>query len=138
MERREQHIIRYDGAHCCLVLERNEPSVIVLRISGTDVGEFGEAPMRDLDRWLAEMRDPELFIDARDGRGATIDVSGVWAIWLGKRKAKLRAVTMLAGTRFIHLTAEFVRRFSELEGTMRISTEADAFDGALAEALQSG
>ena len=138
MERREQLTIRYDGAHCSLVIERSGPNVVVLRISGTDVGEFGEAPMCDLDRWLAEMSEAELFIDAREVRGATIHVSGEWAIWLGRRKAKLRLVTMLAGTRFVHLTAEFVRRFAELEGIMRICTEADVFDGALADALRPG
>jgi hypothetical protein len=67
-----------------------------------------------LDEWLSEMAEAELFVDARDVRGATIDVSGEWAVWLGRQKTKLRAVTMLAGTRFIHLTAEFVRRFAEL------------------------
>jgi hypothetical protein len=45
MERRKQRTVRYDGEHCRIVLEQSGPSVIVLRISGTDVGEFGEALM---------------------------------------------------------------------------------------------
>ena len=36
--------IRYDGIHCNLIIQRF-PRVVVLRISGSDVGEFGEAPM---------------------------------------------------------------------------------------------
>jgi phage regulator Rha-like protein len=42
---------------------------------------------------------------------------------------------MLTGSRFIQVTAEFVRRFSELEGKMRICTEPRVFDRALAERI---
>jgi phage regulator Rha-like protein len=42
---------------------------------------------------------------------------------------------MLTGSRFIQMTAEFVRRFAALEGIMRICTEPSAFDTALAQAL---
>jgi len=77
----------------------------------------------------------ELFIDARDVRGASIEVSGEWALWLGRHHPQLRRVTMLTKSRFIQVTAEFVRRFSDLEGTMRICTEAEVFDRALADAL---
>src|SRR4029077_1009209 len=107
----------------------------VLRISGSDVGEFGEAPMLALHDWLSEADPVEFFIDARDVRGASIEVSGEWAQWLGKHKMKLRTVTMLTGSRFIQVTAEFVRRFADLEGIMRICTEAEVFDSVLAEAL---
>jgi hypothetical protein len=47
-------------------------------------------------------------------------VSGEWAGWLGANRAMLESVTMLTGSRFIQITAEFVRRFSSLEGSMRI------------------
>jgi phage regulator Rha-like protein len=43
---------------------------------------------------------------------------------------------MLTGSRFIQITAEFVRRFASLEGVMRICTEPAIFDFALAEALK--
>jgi hypothetical protein len=78
----------------------------------------------------------ELFVDAREVRGASIEVSGEWARWLGGRKAVLRGVTMLTGSRFIQVTAEFVRRFAALEGIMRICTEASVFDSALEEILR--
>jgi hypothetical protein len=137
MEQPGHRELRYDSPHCCLTIEQHGVGIVVLRISGTDVGEFGEAPMVALSEWLAASKGVELFIDARDVRGATIDVSGEWAIWLGRQKAKFRAITMLTGTRFINITAEFVRRFAELEGIMRICTEPDAFDGAIRDALAS-
>jgi phage regulator Rha-like protein len=46
----------------------------------------------------------------------------------------LESVTMLTGSRFIQLTAEFVRRFASLEASMRICTDPAIFDYALREA----
>jgi hypothetical protein len=128
--------LSYDGIHCSLILQRFLPRVVVLRISGSDVGEFGEAPMDALHGWIAGAGPIQLFVDAREVRGASMGVSAEWARWLGAHKPQLQAVTMLTGSRFVHMTAEFVRRFSDLEGVMRICTEPEVFDSALAEALQ--
>jgi hypothetical protein len=38
---------------------------------------------------------------------------------------------MLVGSRFIEVTADFVRRFAALEGVMRIYTDPAAFDEEL-------
>lgn len=131
----EPRRIRYDGIHCNLLIERAPNGVVVLRISGTDVGEFGDAPMKVLNGWVGDGSSIDFFIDAREVRGASIAVSGEWAQWLQAHKPALKSVTMLTGSRFILMTAEFVRRFSSLEGIMRICTEPAAFDQALAEAL---
>jgi hypothetical protein len=136
VETHQDRLIQFEGIHCRLILERPTRFVIVLRISGSDIGEFGEKPMLALDQWLADERSLELFIDAREVKGASIEVSGEWAKWLGKNRTKLRTVTMVTGSRFVHFTAEFVRRFNQLEGIMRICTEPSVFDSALNEALQ--
>jgi hypothetical protein len=128
--------IRYDGIHCNLVIQQFASAVVVLRISGSDIGEFGEAPMKALTAMLQASGPIDFFIDARDVRGASIEVSGDWAGWLTSHRSGLRSVTMLTGSRFIQLTAEFVRRFSSLEGIMRICTEPAIFDFSLAEALK--
>ena len=128
----------YDGIHCNLTIQYYPPRVVVLRISGCDIGEFGEAPMRSLNR-LAVASDPiDLFIDARNVSGASIEVSGEWSAWLSAHKSGLRSITMLTGSRFIQITAEFVRRFGSLEGIMRICSEPVVFDYALAETLKLG
>jgi hypothetical protein len=129
---------RFDGVHCSLVIQRPLPAVVVLRIAGTDIGEFGEAPMRALDEPLAGAGPIELFVDARDVRGASIDVSAMWAQWLSAHRLQLREVSMLTGSRFVQVTADFVRRFAELEGIMNVYTEGAAFDAALAEAVATG
>jgi hypothetical protein len=62
--------IRYDGIHCNLVIQQFPSEVVVLRISGSDIGEFGEAPMRALSERVNASNPIHLFIDARDVRGA--------------------------------------------------------------------
>jgi hypothetical protein len=129
---------RFDGIHCALVIQRFPGDLVVLRISGTDVGEFGAGPMQGLKEWLSGNAPIHLFIDARDVRGASIEVSGEWAEWLRANKAHLRDISMLTGSRFVEVTADFVRRFASLQGIMRIYTEPTAFDAALAESLSTG
>ena len=131
----ERETGRWDGVHCTLALERPARGVAVLRIAGRDVGEFGDAPMRALEEHLSTDGSIELFLDARDSDGATIDVSSEWAQWLGAHRSRCDRICMLAGSRFIEITAKFVRRFADLGEIMRIYTDAAAFDQDLALAI---
>lgn len=125
----------FAGVHSTMTISRPRPHVVVVEIVGRDVGEHGDQPLRALDEELAA--GPfALFVDARDTRGATVDVSNVWAQWLRSKRDQLHAVHMLTGSRFIQLTADFVRRFAELGDAMRIYTDGAAFDEALHGALQ--
>jgi hypothetical protein len=125
----------FRGAHSTMTISRPRPHVVVLVIIGRDIGEHGDAPMQALDDEL-RAGSYTLFIDARDTRGATIDVSNVWAQWLRGRRDQLESIHMLTGSRFVQLTADFVRRFAELGDTMRIYTECAVFDEALRAAVQ--
>ena len=127
---------RYEGVHCSLAIRPMAGGVVVLEITGTDVGEFGNAPMERLTDCLAGTSPIRLFIDARNVRGASIEVSAGWAQWLRAQRVRLSEVHMLTGSRFVEITADFVRRFADLEAIMRVYTEPAAFDAALKEAAQ--
>jgi hypothetical protein len=101
------------------------------------MGEFRHAPMKALDDCLRQVCPVDLFIDARDVRGVSIEVSADWAGWLNAHRADLQSVTMLTGSRFIQITAEFVRRFASLEGSMRICTDPAVFEQAVLEATRA-
>lgn len=131
------NVLEYEGIHCKLIIERPRPGVAVVRISGHDLGEFGDLALRELEKEIASNQQIELFIDARDTQGASIDVSGTWAVWLAKNRQGFKHVTMLAGSRFVRITADFVQRFAELGNLMRIHTDPAAFDDSLAMACQS-
>jgi hypothetical protein len=140
METRQVKEIRHEGTHCVLLIQELSSGVIVLKIAGTDVGQFGSAPMQELNEILAareplELFPVELFIDARDVSGASLDVSSDWARWLSAHKSRLSRVHMATGSRFVQITAEFVRRFADLEQLMTVYTDAAQFDAALAQSL---
>ena len=67
--------------------------------------------------------------------GASVEVSGTWAYWMQENRGRLEEIHLLCGSRFIHLTANFVRRFAELEEKMFLYTEAKAFDLAVGTAM---
>lgn len=137
MKKDDLRQVHYEGIHCELTIERPAHGVVVVRFSGHDVGEFGDIPFQELAKDLAHETLLELFIDARHVRGASIDVSNDWAQWLRLHRSHFRHVNMLTGSRFIQLTADFVRRFAELGEIMRIYTDAAAFDDALAGSVAS-
>jgi len=126
---------RLESPACQFLIERRGDKLVHVRIDGHDVGEFGELPMRCIEAFLPEGAPSELFIDARRTRGATMNVSQEWSAWLGRNRGRFAAIHMLAGSRYVHFTAEFVRRFSELEQLMRVHTSEAAFDAALAASM---
>ena len=127
---------RFESSSCKMIIEELASGVVRISIEGTDVGQLGEAPFRALAPLLAGDHRVELFVDARHTRGVSMDVSGEWALWLGRHRHALRHVNMLTATRFVQITADFVRRFAEMGEIMRIYTEPSAFEHALSNACQ--
>lgn len=123
---------RWRGDAGSLSLARPAEGMAVLALEGRDTGQFGDEPFAELSRDL-EAGPLELFIDARGAKAAGVEVSGAWAIWLGKHRARLRRVHFLTGTRFITLSAELVRSFSGLGELMRLYGNPADFDLVLAE-----
>ena len=127
--------VEYEGVHCSLRIRRPAPGVAVVVLSGSDIGEFGSLPMRELQKDLACFNTLELFIDARAVRGASIEVSAEWALWMRAHRASFKRINMLTGSRYIQITAAFVRRFSGLADLMNVFTEHGAFEESLAGAV---
>lgn len=123
------------GLNTAMTIRRMASTVVLVTISGNDAGELGDAPFRELEKQLA--KGPySLFIDARRTRGASIDVSNLWARWLRAHRDELVRIHMLTGSRFIQMTADFVRRFAELGDAMLLYTNPAVFDETLEAAVQ--
>ena len=123
--------MKYEGVNAGLAIERPAAGVVVLRLAGWDTGEFGDAAMKEIAKDFAAVRPLQLFIDARAVKGASIEVSNEWALWLRANRSRFAHISMLTGAPFVQLTAKFVQRFAELGETMRIYSDAAAFDAAL-------
>jgi hypothetical protein len=129
--------ICFEGVHCTLKLSSPADRLWLATFVGHDVGEFGDAPLRHLAEFLDQSQRMTLFVDGRDVPGASVEVSGNWAVWMQQNRDRLQQVHILCGSRFIHLTANFVKRFAGLEGKMFVYTEATAFEHALGAAVVS-
>lgn len=126
--------VNYEGTYCNLSIDRPAKGIVIVKFSGSDIGEFEDIPFQELSKDLAK-NEIELFIDARDVRGASVEVSGDWAFWLQKNKMNLKSINMLTGSRFIQLTADFVKRFADLGESMKIFKDPDDFDNSLAKVI---
>lgn len=120
-----------------MTITRPVDHVVVVVIEGRDVGEHGDRPLRALEEHL-QRGSYALFVDARRTHGASVDVSNVWAQWLRSHRDQLGRIHMLTGSRFVQLTADFVRRFAELGDAMLIYTDGVGFDEALAATTLPG
>jgi hypothetical protein len=125
----------FQGQHCTVIIRRPAPRVVVVAFNGNDVGEFGDRPFEELAGDLDGPLPLEMFVDARGAMAPSLDVSSAWAHWLATHKAYLRQVNMLTGSRFVQLTAGFVRKVADLGEVMRIYTDPASFEGALASSV---
>jgi hypothetical protein len=128
--------IEYEAVHCRLTIARPAPAIVLVILTGSDIGEFGDMPMREIAKDFDHFGSVELFIDARAVRGASIEVSSKWAFWMATHRVRFREINMLTGSRYIEITAAFVRRFSGLSGRMRLFTDGAAFDEYLSRSVQ--
>jgi hypothetical protein len=123
--------LEYEGVHCTLAIRRPAPAVAIVVLAGSDIGEFADFPMKELAKDLDRYGSIELFIDARAVRGASIEVSSEWAFWMRTHARHFRQISMLTGSRYIQITAEFARRFVGLGERMKIFTDPAPFEECL-------
>jgi hypothetical protein len=121
----------FSGVHCTLDILLPDEGIVLLVFKGTDIGEFGDGPFRELSNHVQAGSPVEIFVDARDVPSASIEVSSEWAQWMRKNRERIYRLNMLCKSRFIALTANFVQRFTEFGPRMRIYTDESAFDEAL-------
>jgi hypothetical protein len=121
----------FDGIHGTITIHRPAPGVVLVIFTGPDLGEFGDKPFHELAKDLATGLPLELFIDASGCIGPTVNVSSDWAQWMITHRTQLYRVNLLSGSRYVEVTANFVRRFTEFGERMRIYTDNDAFYRAL-------
>lgn len=123
--------VTLEGITSTFTIDRPAPNVVVLVIEGRDAGEHGDHPFHELEKHLGQ-GPLQLFIDARSTRGAIMEVSNKWALWLRGHRAELECIHMLTGSSFVRLTADFVKRWADLGDLMRIYTDPGPFDEELA------
>jgi hypothetical protein len=122
---------RFEAGECTIVIASIDDERVLVVFRGKDRGELGSDPFRDLESRFVAGRPLELFFDLQSAVGATLEVSGKWAVWLRNNQGRLTRVSMLTGSPFVRLSAKVVKRFSRLGEKLQLYTDPSAFAGAL-------
>jgi hypothetical protein len=121
---------RFVAPECTIEVARLRAGRVLVKLEGRDRGQLGREPFAAIEENFSPDRPLELFIDLQSAVGASLDVSGSWAIWLRANRANLAKVSMLTGSSFIQLSAQAVQRFSELGEKAQIYSDRDEFESA--------
>jgi hypothetical protein len=117
---------------CQLSIAEPRAQRLLIVLEGMDVGKLGREPFHELNKRLDAERPLELFFDLRAARGATLEASGSWAVWLRTNRKHLGRVSMLTARPIIGLSAKTVARFSQLGDKAKLYSNPAEFERALA------
>lgn len=127
----EAATLKFETDECRVEISPLGKGRVLVALHGHDRGSLGRVPFQQLEKLLAEHEPLELFFDLHEAEGATLEVSGSWAVWLRHNKSRLAHVSMLTGTPYVTLSAKTVQGFSELGERLRLYTDKVAFEAAL-------
>lgn len=122
---------RFEAKDCTITITTVGEGRVLVVLEGRDRGELGREPFVEIEKSFAPARGLELFIDLEAAGGASLDVSGSWAVWLRANRQHLEHVNMLTGSYFVELSAQTVKRFSDLGEKVRLYSDRAAFEAAL-------
>ena len=128
---------RLSARKCAFEFQPLADRVLKITILGRDTGQFGSAVFDEIRRHFFVNSPLELFVDARNADGATTDVSDAWTRFLNREAGSLNRVTILAVSKFVHLTISVAKLFSRTGDLVQIYSDPSLFDAALSRARKS-
>lgn len=114
-----------------MVISALDARRVLVILEGRDRGELGREPFQALESHLSGADGVDLFFDLEQAGGATLDVSGSWALWLRANRVRLRRVGMLTGSPFVTLSARTVTRFAGLGDKAFLFADRQSFEREL-------
>jgi hypothetical protein len=130
----EDGSVRLTSERCSYTYRRPRPGVVFIRFTGDDRGEFGEAPRDELREDISRFSPIELFFEMDETTGATLPVQDAWTEWFSGNRPALKSVSVLARSKFMHVSAEVVKLFSRTGELIRVYLDPQPFDEALQRA----
>lgn len=128
--------VRLTSGDSAFLFERPTGGVLVVTITGYDKGQFGTAPLDEIDAVLRVAAPLNLFVDARSAIGATVRVSDDWTGFLSRHRAELEHVHVLAGSKMVELTVAIARHLSRTDRLIQIYSDPVIFETQLEAACK--
>jgi len=119
---------------CSFEFSRPAPSVLKIRIAGRDAGQFGPAVFDEVRLHFSGPASLELFVDATEADGPIPDVSESWTRFFNREAPNLKRVSILAVSKFVHLTVSIAKLFSRTGELIQVCSNPKLFQDALAKA----
>lgn len=116
-------------------ISKPAPGVLVARLAGSGILALGCAPLRELTRHVERTDRLEVYLDASALEGTSVEQSDAWALWFARHRGRLKQIHLLPAAKFIHVSPEFLRRFADSRGLLRIYVDRAAYDAALAASV---
>jgi hypothetical protein len=121
---------------CSFDLIRETPRVVRVVVHGVDKGQFGTAVLSELMLYIQQAAgELELFIETDDGVSVTVDVSNEWTRFFAAQRPHLKRVSVLAGSRLMHLTVAIAQHRSETGNLIQIYSDRQLFEDMFQRAL---
>ncbi len=117
-------------------ISKPAPGVLLARLAGSGILALGGAPLRELTRHVERSDRVELYLDAAALEGTSVEQSDAWALWFARHRMRIKQVHLLPAAKFVHVSPEFLRRFSDTNGMLRIYVDRNAYESALAESVR--
>ena len=129
-EELENGTVRLTSKRCSFTFERAGAFVLKVTIAGRDTGEFGATVFSEIRFHLSGPKALELFVDATQAAGPKTDVSDAWTRFLSKEAPHLKRVSILAASKFVHLTVSIAKLFSRTGELIQIYSDPGLFQAA--------
>jgi len=136
-EELENGAVRLSSKRCRFTFHRVGPFALHVSIAGRDTGEFGAAVFSELRFHLSGPKALELFVDATEAAAPKTEVSDAWTRFLSKEAPHLKRVSILAVSKFVHLTVSVAKLFSRTGELIQIYSDPRLFQAALDRASES-
>jgi hypothetical protein len=109
------------------VFERLRPGVLLVTVSGMDMGQFGTATLDEIRLEMLRQRPVELFVDAEAAQVISVEVSREWTQFFSLNREQLRRVSVLVGSKAIELTVAIAQHLSQTGNLIQIYTDRELF-----------
>jgi hypothetical protein len=124
--------VEITSGKCTFVFDRIRPGLLLVTISGMDKGQFGSTVLDEIRFELVRHSPLELFIDAKNAIGATVDVSQEWTRFFSRNRTQLSRVSILVGSEIVELTVAIAQHLSRTGKLIQIYSDPDIFQEGLA------
>lgn len=134
--------VRDDGSvaltcgRAAFVFRKRGAHVLDVAITGRDRGGFGPAVFDEIRYHFAGPASLELFVDASEAESPTTEVSDAWTRFLAASAPHLRRVSILAVSRFVHMTVSVAKLFSRTGELVQLYSDPTLFAAARDRALK--